>query len=387
MLNLHRLLYSQSFNDRFDNAIEPIEWQRTELERAKNAIRDHLRPRIKAATTAVLGMERSVEPKFRSQGSQRYKTCLQPAQQPPQEMDWDFGVYLPVTVWIERGPPKPMAKLYFELVERLLGDLCRERGWTLDRGKKSCVRVCVASWGHVDVPLYAASESEFERVRERVARAALLKAEGAAVGVAVDEGELLEADWDELADLAMATRDGDWVDSDPEVVTRWWLDCVAEHGPQLTRVCRYMKAWRDHHWTVGGPTSVSLMIMVSQHFDSRLRRDDIALEQSARALALALRGDVRERAIDDSKEDFNRLGEDERREAAEKAKDLADQLNAARMLRPGAEHTSLALLTAQLGGRVPQRTDLIEPDVGEAGIRSEPARQVVPPVVPATRAG
>ena len=237
--------------------------------------------------------------------------------------------------------------------------------------------------GHVDVPLYAASETEFERVRERVARAALLKAEGVAAGIALDEGELLETGWDQLADLVMATRDGNWVDSDPEAVTRWWLDCVAEHGPQLTRVCRYIKAWRDHHWQIGGPTSVSLMIMVSQRFDSRLRRDDIALEQSARALALALRGDVRERVIDGGKEDFNRLGEAERREAAEKAEELADQLQAARMLRPGAEHTSLGLLTAQLGCRVPQQPELIEPDVGEAGIRSEPARQVVP----ATKAG
>ena len=32
-------------------------------------------------------------------------------------MDWDYGIYLPVTVWEDNGPPHAMAKAYFDLVE------------------------------------------------------------------------------------------------------------------------------------------------------------------------------------------------------------------------------------------------------------------------------
>jgi hypothetical protein len=388
MLNYHRLLYSQGFDDRFDAAIEPIDWQQAALAKAKNDIRDHLRPRIKAATVTVLGMDRAVEPRFRSQGSQRYKNCLRPAHQPPQDMDWDYGVYLPVTVWVDHGPPKAMAKLYFKLVEGLLKQLCDENGWRLETGKKNCVRVRISSWGHIDVPLYAVSEAEFERVRERVAAAAVLKREGLEANE--DTDELVSQTWDELADISMATRDGEWIESDPEAVTRWFLDMLREHGmhgEQLRRITRYVKAWRDFHWRTGGPTSVSLMIAVCQQFKPSHRRDDLALEHAARTLAVALAGEIKEPGIDGGKEDFNRLEVQDRPSAARKAAEFADQLQRARLHRPGEEANTVAFVTAQLGDRVPDRPDLVEPDRADDSVRAEPARKVVPPVVPATKAG
>ncbi|TGS04797.1 hypothetical protein EN852_035685, partial [Mesorhizobium sp. M2E.F.Ca.ET.209.01.1.1] len=97
MLNLHSLFLNGDNPDAFDKVISPTEGQRKLLVQAKNKIRDHLREGIRRASTAVLGMERQVEPRFRTQGSWSYKTCIQGAHLPPQEMDWDFGVYLPVT--------------------------------------------------------------------------------------------------------------------------------------------------------------------------------------------------------------------------------------------------------------------------------------------------
>jgi hypothetical protein len=389
MLNLSGLFYSPVDVRRFVDEIIPTAAQQATLENAKNDIRDHLRPRIRAATVTMLGMDRSVDPRFRSQGSQRYKTCLQPVHLPPQEMDWDFGVYLPVTVWEENGPPHAMAKLYFDLVEGLLKDLCQQRGWTLISGKDSCVRVQVAKWAHIDIPLYAASEQEFTKIHER----AMLKAASAhrtadaAMDAAALAGELVEQEWDELEHVVMATRSGEWKASDPEVVTRWLLDRIEEHGAQLRRVCRYVKAWRDLHWKTGGPTSVSMMIAVAQDFVPHSGRDDKALEHAARTLAQKLSGPIREFAINQGREDFNRLDQNGRIEASMKASQFAQQLQNARQHRVGQEAQAIAFVTAQLGNRVPARVELVRPDQADDSIRSTPARQVAAPLVPTTKAG
>lgn len=125
MLKLHKML-AEKVDHAFGAQLKPTENQRAFFVDCKNKIRDHLRKGIEAATVSKLGMERRVTPRFRTQGSWSYNTCVRPAQTPPQEMDWDFGVYLPVTVWEENGPPHVMAKLYFELVERLLQSLCND---------------------------------------------------------------------------------------------------------------------------------------------------------------------------------------------------------------------------------------------------------------------
>ena len=91
-------------------------------------------------------------------------------------MDWDFGVYLPVSVWEDNGPPRAMAKLYFQLVESLLRDLCKEKGWQLYSGKDTCIRVQIAAWAHIDIPLYAAPEDQFVQIVEK----------GALSGIVVD---------------------------------------------------------------------------------------------------------------------------------------------------------------------------------------------------------
>lgn len=387
MLNLSRIFYSELDSDRFHNRIKPAPDRHASLVQAKNDIRDHLRPRIKAATVSLLGMSHPVEPRFRSQGSQRYKACLDPAHLPPQEMDWDYGIYLPVTVWEDNGPPHAMAKAYFDLVEGLLKDLCKQKGWTLVSGKDSCVRVQVASWGHIDLPLYAASEREFSRIVERAALSGSLRkrAGDSALEAAVTAGELVDQEWDDMEHVMLATRSGEWKKSDPEVVTRWILDRVTEHGEQLRRVWCYVKAWRDHQWPTGGPSSISMMIAVAQEHEGRLRRDDLALEHAARTLAVALAGPIREPAINE--EDFNRLDPEQRAQAAARAAVLAEQLQHARMRRVGDEALALRFVTAHLGQRIPDRPDLVEPDRSEDSVRSVPARQVVAPLVPSTKAG
>ncbi|MDP3422535.1 MAG: CBASS cGAMP synthase [Burkholderiaceae bacterium] len=389
MLKLNRLLFATA-EEVFIDRIEPTMAQRQVLFAAKNDIRDHLRPRIREATIKVLGMDKAVTPRFRTQGSWSYKTCVQPAWNPPQEMDWDFGVYLPVSVWEDGGPPHVMAKLYFKLVEGLLQDLCDDKGWKLYTGKDTCIRVQINAWAHIDIPLYAAPEAQFAQIVEKVALEAAksMDLREALVANFAEEDFTLQQ-WEDMVDIMMATRAGEWKQSDPEEVSRWFIDRIEEHTEQLRRVCRYLKAWRDLHWKAGdGPTSVCIMIAVAQTFEAQRGRDDLALEKSARALAIALKGNVHEPAIAEGKEDFNkRLDADGRHEASARAATLASQLQAARLKAAHLAGDAINILRGQLGGRVPDRTDLVEPDSGEDAVRVIGADRVSRPVVNSTSAG
>lgn len=393
MLKLHKLFLNDGHTESFDEKIPPNETQRRTLVAAKNAIRDRLRDRIRAASTTVLGMAHAVSPRFRTQGSWAYKTCVQAAHRPPQEMDWDFGVYLPVAVWADNGPPAPMAKLYFELVEKALLDLCDEQGWTLIRDKPRCVRVKIAAWAHIDVPLYAASETEFRQVVEKGVATANFSTsasirESAALEENADFGEMPEAFWERMEGIYLALRNGTWKESDPEAVALWFNDRVEEHGPQLRRICRYLKAWRDFLWPNGdGPSSVALMIAIAQDFQAKPRRDDLALEHAARSLARALAGDLREPAIDGSAEDFNRLKPEARRAAAARANELATKLQAIRGYSFGLRQDAINTVIQLLGPRIPNDLSFVETDDGADVVRSTPALAVPPPKVNATKAG
>lgn len=390
MLKLNKLLYLSTDRRVFWDEIAPTKEQRKTLTEAKNAIRDHLRLRIAQATVSILGLPVAVEPKFRTQGSWSYKTCIQPAHMPPQEMDWDFGVYLPIQVWADNGPPKTMALAYFKLVEKLLEDLCEERGWKLMTGKKTCIRVHVEDGAHIDVPLYAAPVVQFSRIQER----ALAKSMGNTVhdSVALEEnisfGELPEQAWTDLDDIMMATRSGEWIKSDPERVARWWNDRVEEHTDQLRRVSCYAKGWRDYQWPDGGgPTSVALMIGIAQKFKPNLGRDDLAFEQAMRSFAEAVKSDIREVGIDAGEEDFNRLQGDARLDASLKAEACVTAFQRARLR--GEDQKLLAIQDAQehLGARVPKEEDLVDKDAAVEVVLAQQPRRVVAPVVLATSAG
>lgn len=278
MLNLTRIFFSPEGAEHLHGELLPENEQRTFLRSCRTKIRDYLKPAIAEATVSLLGMQKRVQPRFRTQGSWAYNTCIQPAHSFDQEMDLDYGVYLPVDVWQESGPPAKMAKAYFDLVESLLQILCAQEGWTLVTGKAAkdtCIRIDVASWAHIDVPLYAAPAEDFEKVVERTT---LLKAEARAINamdscLGLESAQVLYTNaqtWDDLDQIMMASRTGKWMASDPETVAKWFRDQIIRFGAlgeQFLRVCRYVKAWRDFNWKTGGPTSVSLMIAIAQGFE------------------------------------------------------------------------------------------------------------------------
>lgn len=203
----------------------------------------------------------------------------------------------------------------------------------------------------------------------------------------LDIGEGQEQSWEEMDSIVLATRNGEWKESDPEAVTRWFKDRVVEHGPQLKQVCRYVKAWRDHHWGSGGPSSVCLMIVVAQNFERHPGRDDLALERAAEALATALREEVREIAIDDRADNFNRLTPEERVVASQRASELRQAINQARSWHLSMKGNAVQSMRSSLGPRIPDDHDLIESDSSADVIRLTPASQVKAPAVKATKAG
>lgn len=385
MLNLHRLFFHSNSDDAFHGLILPTDAQKQHLTQAKNKIRDHLRRAIEIASTTVLGQMQKVTPRFRTQGSWSYDLCNQPAHVPPQEMDWDLGVYLPTSVW-EDSQPKIAAAVYYKLLEDSLRSLCARERWTMSPNE-TCIRVQIGWHCHIDVPPYAAPEQQFAAIQERALAKALALKEEAAFRDAVSFGELPGADWDSLKEIVLATRSGKWQKSDPGVVSNWLREQVEMHSEQLRRICRYLKAWRDFQWLEGGPSSVCLMVCACQSFEKMAGRDDVALLEVVRELADKLQGDVREELID-ADEDFNKkLLAFERAEAANKARRLHRALNSALEASGWQKAEVLAALKTQFGPRFPTHPAWVSDSTPQEIVRLAPAIVVPQPEVRRSKSG
>jgi len=222
-------------------------------------------------------------PRFRLQGSTVYKTLNSPAYVPQQQVDADFGVYLAAAFLDtasnggqnKRYPARELAKLYFDTVDGLLAKLCRKEGWKYaesTKQKDTCCRIDLSPKGvhaHIDVPLYAAPNEQFAKaltLDEQIAKSAAFAEARADVSPKIDrEG------WDELTVVVMATRSGEWAESDVQIVIQHFRSACARFGHPfvLRKIWRYVKAWRDFVWRDGdGPSSVLLMEVVVRILDA-----------------------------------------------------------------------------------------------------------------------
>jgi hypothetical protein len=309
-------------------------------------------------------------------------------------MDWDFGVYLPATIW-QGTQPGFAAKTYFELVERALTSLCNQKGWKLLSGqgcKATCIRVQVESWCHIDVCLYAAPERQFTTISEiaKSLSASRSSTQTRDMAYLAEDAAAGEPDWpwDKLEQIMLATRTGEWKPSDPHAVSRWFGDAVEEHTEQLRRICCYVKAWRDYVWPDGdGPSSILLMICVTEGFEARRGRDDIVLQEAAERINKKLLNDVYVKAVDNGVENFNRLNEQERFQGARMAGELRWAIQLARQYSDMMKLDAIRKLQDVLGPRVPTCPDFVEVEGASDVVRCTPATAVVAPVVKATKAG
>jgi len=290
-------------------------------------------------------------PKFAPQGSTVYKTLNYPAHNPPQQIDSDYGTYLPMS-FIE-GNPVLSKKIFFKIVDTTLKELVKEKRWLRFEEKDTCARIIVDSLTHIDVPLYAIPDERFAALTE----SKMIKGDDTGIPVPAHER------WLDPSQVYLALRDNTehWIVSDPAKIRRWFEEEIRIYKERLRRVCRYLKAWRDFTWEKGGPSSITLMICVWETFRSNtvFDSDTDALLKVAEELPSYLNGKVLNPS-DNSEEIYPRKIEStEQQEHVSMAENFNSYL--ARAIQRGAsEQDVINDLQKVFGERIPRNTSLIE---------------------------
>lgn len=352
------------------------------LNDSKKKIREHLRKVISDETKRLINT--SIIPRFFTQGSGAYGLMNRPAWMPPQQIDLDDGVYLPMT-FIKGALPSQAATLFFGIVDTALKALIRKEGWLGFVEKDTCARVLINGNLHIDVPLYAIPDVEFGR---------LAKASVARDMIANDSNDFdfmrsrkMKLDtWEELPSekVLLAHRKEDWKASDPRKIHEWFLEAVDFFGERLRRQCRYMKAWRDHH-RLDHVSSIALMAAVFMVFEDLgqlhiPRRDDLILLEIADRLPRILSSEI-ENPAEAGEKLTERWTQEERNAAVRVATAMKDSLNSCinqcYIAEVAVEH-----LQDVFGERIPNRPDLVSVHSAAAtAVASAPALFVPAPAV------
>ncbi|MFC4349601.1 CBASS cGAMP synthase [Kordiimonas lipolytica] len=407
-LNLHKVFKGKLFSPGFLKNIEVVSSERDALLSARSEIRDHIRQEFKElpemASAQVVFSEAfykhtrydhslqpdlEFKPKFLTQGSFQYKTVNWPAKLPPQQVDLDDGIYVPMPFYL--GQPTLKASVYFDVVERAISKLCEDKGWRLDTSKNSCVRVELNSGkSHIDLPLYGVPDKEFDRLTKEMASDSLDFSQTYIYEAMKDYRSPFRIDSNQVK---LATREDDWILSDPQKIHDWFNDAVRDHGEQLRDVCRLLKAWRDYNWNECKLSSISLMTVAVEAYDnafgnpdgSRPAEDrlDIALLQTARYLADALHGAIINPVLP---EEHNNLAsgwsQQERGDFILKAYELVEKVDHA--LNAGfRKEAALGQICDVFGERVPMEVGLVEFTNGpkDEVLSTAPAYQAAPEVM------
>jgi len=377
MYNLHKLFRNTIGRECLINNLEIIDNDRKQLAKARTTIRTHLRQGIERLTEQQLGTSSKVSPRFFTQGSWAYKTINDPEINPPQEIDLDDGVYLPMSLFKDTRP-SVACDVFFQIVDALLKKLVEKNdGWSLVQ-KHTCCRVKISEKSHVDLPLYAIPDVEFVRLTEAAAKHGYSSITEAALHL--DTSDWLKVESDKVW---LAKRGGEWEQSDPRLVSEWFKSQVAMYGEQYVHVCRYLKAWRDKHWVTGGPSSILLMVCASNDFVKHYGRDDLSLLDAAENLIEQLRSDIRSPFTAIS---LNTLDASERINASLKAQQLhhsiSESINNAKN-----KSDAVMYVRNQFGTRVPNDTTLVELCTHADVVKSYPKAVVPAPAIPKVKAG
>lgn len=373
-VNAHRIFNGYS-EHAFLNRIKLPENDRSLLREVRDEIRNTLKitlpewasviDRTKFLSEAANFEKFKIKtPKFRMQGSFSYSTVNDPAQIPPQEVDLDDGMFLPVSFLEDKGGRNPaiVSQAYFQVVEQILIPLCKQRGWEL-KEKASCVRVQVNNKAHVDIALYAIPDSDFEtfielntNVQDAHSRKMLLES----AEFTADFYRGLPAD-----QIMLAHREHGWMASDPRKLEDWFIEAVRTHGEQVRYISRYLKAWRDQEWSAARLASIALMYAsVSLYNDNNIdpkkfeNRDDLALLAVAERLPNILQNKIPNPVVESARLDQG-WTDNERLEFVEGAKRLVISLREA-ILHSSSSNNTINHLRDRFGQRISDNHDFVE---------------------------
>lgn len=362
MLDLSDLFFSDGDSRCFHAQLDLPEPERRTLAAARVTIREWLKLDIPKMLREAGYDGEPPTPRFYTQGSWAYRTLNAPAQV-PQQADLDDGCYLPLSFVTQTKRPSVAAAVFFKAVDASLARLAKLQGWRLSH-KPTCVRLELNPRAHVDVPLYAIPDAEF----------ALLKANMEAYhGL---DSAVFNAKRDRWQDLPrdkvlLAHREDDWTPSDPRAVKSWFEGAVKARGEQFRRITRFLKAYRDAHWLVGGPASILLMAAAEPHFQKHRGRDDMALHAVVAELPATLRKGVASPVDENEKPLTSRLGAEGVEDAA-RAFERLEKLLAGSLSASNKEQACIWMQQA-FGSRFPNRPDMVRLVSVAASIASAPA--------------
>lgn len=385
-LNLHGLFHA-SITECLEEQISLTSTDRTELLAARTAIRGHIRSEVtQRLKAAKVENAESISPKFITQGSYAYATLNAPAR-PPQQADLDDGVYVPLSYCEDTGSPKTVSRLLIEVIEAILSDLARRRGWAVDTTNPNCTRLIIARDKHVDVPIYSIPDDEFQRI----AQDRFLLAKDSASFSEYYLSEKLDDDWSAMPPrVRLAHKVLGWLDSDPRPIKEWVETQVALKSEQLRRLMRYLKAWRDfQQWPASDPKSILLMALADATLERKIDgRDDLALLAVCSGIPDKLAAGAVEIPPIPGEDLSTRLKEDGLKdELIRRIRQLHDTLKRCVQGHHAPEEVC-RLLREQFGPRFPNRPDRIRVETPEQTVRATAPRIIAPaPIVGRREAG
>lgn len=385
--NAHRTLFSSGDRDTYLGGLTVDTTEKEALQVARDEIRDQIRSGLRdwsdhvdrrqlfearaLSSSGFTDGDLALRPKFRMQGSWSYHTLNRATHNPPQEIDLDDGVFLPVSYLSQNGGAHPILASagYFTAVESILAPLCNRKGWTLITDKPSCVRVEINDEAHIDLALYAIPDEEFEVLLEKAEASMQFDTRMHDENISFAEQIYPRLPTDQIM---LAHRREGWKPSDPRKLEDWFKEAIDTHGQQLRRVCRYLKGWRDYNWIACRLSSIALMACVVAAYDEATaalaeNRDDLALQMVAKRLPGLLERRIQNPVVDGQYLDEGWTGEC-RAEFIAMAHALATRLDAA--LAANKSDTVIEHLRATLGYYLPDDEDLVlmEAQIGAPAI-------------------
>ena len=367
MADVSKLLFNTVGDPNFLAEITLKDHELKDLDEAKKLVRQHLRDTFAGISKQLLGAR--ITPRFFTQGSRAYRTLNRGAWMPPQQIDLDDGVYLPMSFMQSTSRPSVAASAFFKVVDSALIELARQEKWKFDGSKPTCARLIISAAAHIDVPMYAIPDKEFETLEKAAQQ----------MGINLRNLQLLEArwpadTWDVIPDgkVLLAHREEDWMVSDPRKIHAWFIEAVEMYGEILRRICRYLKAWRDFYGKeMDNVSSILLMTCAFMAFKKVARvpsSEHAAFLAIARELPAYLAGEIR--CIPDPAQRLDtKMSDAERRKAIDLAKALVDKLETT-LENCFSSAVAISNMQDVLGSRFPNRPDLVK-------VKAEPEHAIV----------